>query len=105
MPFRSYLQPLIVMGAIPFGIIGVIGGHLLMGKVLTVMSVFGIVALSGVVVRGLVSPAGGCPSRSVRLTPVEICYRSPEIGPPKGGLGHATAETPNLVLPEVAARL
>ncbi len=50
-PFRSYLQPLIVMGAIPFGIIGAIAGHLLMGKVLTVMSVFGIVALSGVVVN------------------------------------------------------
>ncbi len=50
-PFRSYTQPLIVMSAIPFGIIGALWGHLLMGKTLTILSGFGIVALTGVVVN------------------------------------------------------
>lgn len=50
-PFKSYLQPLIVMSAIPFGLVGAIIGHLIMGMDLTIMSVFGIVALSGVVVN------------------------------------------------------
>ena len=50
-PFRSYLQPMIVMAAIPFGIIGAIWGHIALGMNLTVMSGFGIVALTGVVVN------------------------------------------------------
>ncbi|MCB0290193.1 MAG: efflux RND transporter permease subunit [Calditrichaeota bacterium] len=50
-PFRSYLQPLIVMSAIPFGFIGAIWGHVLMGSNLTILSGFGIVALTGVVVN------------------------------------------------------
>jgi multidrug efflux pump subunit AcrB len=50
-PFRSYLQPLIVMSAIPFGLIGAIWGHVVMGMDLTVLSMFGIVALTGVVVN------------------------------------------------------
>lgn len=50
-PFRSYSQPLLIMVAIPFGIIGAIFGHVLMGYDLSIMSVFGIVALSGVVVN------------------------------------------------------
>jgi multidrug efflux pump subunit AcrB len=50
-PFRSYVQPLIVMVAIPFGIIGAIFGHLLLGYSLSIMSLLGIVALSGVVVN------------------------------------------------------
>lgn len=50
-PFRSYLQPLIVMSAIPFGVIGAVWGHLLMGHDLAIMSVFGIVALTGVVIN------------------------------------------------------
>lgn len=49
--FRSYIQPLIVMIAIPFGIIGAVAGHLLFGEPLTLMSLFGIVALSGIVVN------------------------------------------------------
>ncbi len=50
-PLRSYAQPLIIMTVIPFGMVGAIGGHLLMGIAnLTFMSVLGIVALSGVVV-------------------------------------------------------
>jgi len=50
-PFRSYLQPLIVMSAIPFGLVGAIWGHVIMGMDLTILSMFGIVALSGVVVN------------------------------------------------------
>ncbi len=50
-PFRSYLQPFLVMAAIPFGIVGAIAGHLIMGFDLSILSIFGIVALSGVVVN------------------------------------------------------
>lgn len=50
-PFRSYIQPAIVMIAIPFGVVGAMGGHLLMGYDLSVISMMGIVALSGVVVN------------------------------------------------------
>ncbi|GAU07669.1 efflux RND transporter permease subunit [Desulfoplanes formicivorans] len=50
-PFRSYAQPLIIMVSIPFGIVGAVLGHLLMGYSLSLMSLFGIVALSGVVVN------------------------------------------------------
>ena len=50
-PFRSYTQPLIVMVAIPFGIVGAILGHVLMGYNLSVLSMMGVVALTGVVVN------------------------------------------------------
>jgi len=50
-PFRSFTQPFIVMLAIPFGIVGAILGHLVMGLNLTLLSMFGIVGLSGVVVN------------------------------------------------------
>lgn len=50
-PFRSYIQPLIVMIAIPFGIVGAVLGHVLMGYNLSVVSMMGIIALSGVVVN------------------------------------------------------
>ncbi len=50
-PFRSYLQPIIVMIAIPFGVVGAVLGHMLMGYALSIMSFMGIVALSGVVVN------------------------------------------------------
>jgi multidrug efflux pump subunit AcrB len=51
MQFRSYVQPLIVMSAIPFGIVGATFGHVFMGFNLGLLSLFGIVALSGVVVN------------------------------------------------------
>jgi multidrug efflux pump subunit AcrB len=50
-PFRSYSQPLIIMSAIPFGLIGAVMGHIVMGLNLTLLSMFGMVALSGVVVN------------------------------------------------------
>jgi len=49
--FRSYVQPLVVMAAIPFGIDGVLLGHILMGKSLGILSIIGLVALSGIVVN------------------------------------------------------
>jgi len=50
-PFRSWIQPLVVMVAIPFGIIGAVIGHFVMGFGFSIISIFGIVALSGVVVN------------------------------------------------------
>ncbi len=50
-PFRSYSQPLLIMAAIPFGMIGAVLGHILMGFDLSLLSLFGVVALSGVVVN------------------------------------------------------
>ncbi len=50
-PFKSYTQPLIIMMSIPFGIVGAVAGHYIMGYSLSVISLFGIVALSGVVVN------------------------------------------------------
>ncbi|WP_321390308.1 efflux RND transporter permease subunit [uncultured Desulfuromusa sp.] len=50
-PFRSYSQPLLIMAAIPFGMIGAVLGHIIMGFNLSLLSMFGLVALSGVVVN------------------------------------------------------
>jgi multidrug efflux pump subunit AcrB len=49
--FSSYLQPVLIMTSIPFGIVGAFSGHLLLGLDLSIMSLFGIVALTGVVVN------------------------------------------------------
>ena len=50
-PLRSYVQPLIIMSAIPFGLVGAIWGHIVMGLDVTLISMFGLVALTGVVVN------------------------------------------------------
>ncbi|HSG63904.1 MAG TPA: efflux RND transporter permease subunit, partial [Gammaproteobacteria bacterium] len=50
-PLRSYVQPFVIMSVIPFGAVGAIMGHLIMGWSLIITSVFGIIALSGVVVN------------------------------------------------------
>ncbi len=50
-PFKSYMQPVIIMCSIPFGVVGAVYGHLLLGYSLSLMSLFGIVALAGVVVN------------------------------------------------------
>lgn len=50
-PFRSYIQPAIVMTAIPFGIVGAILGHMIMGYNISIISIMGIIALGGVVVN------------------------------------------------------
>lgn len=50
-PLKSYLQPVIVMSVIPFGMVGAVAGHLFMGLNMSIMSMCGIVALAGVVVN------------------------------------------------------
>jgi len=50
-PLKSYLEPLLIMAAIPFGIIGAIAGHWVTGLPFTLLSFFGVLALSGVVVN------------------------------------------------------
>jgi len=49
--FRSYLQPFIIMAAIPFGFVGAVLGHLILGYNLSIISVLGLVALTGIVVN------------------------------------------------------
>ncbi|MBL8753325.1 MAG: efflux RND transporter permease subunit [Planctomycetes bacterium] len=50
-PLKSYAQPLVVMTAIPFGAVGAAVGHVLFGLDLTIMTIFGLVALAGVAVN------------------------------------------------------
>jgi multidrug efflux pump subunit AcrB len=50
-PLRSYGQPLVIMAAIPFGFVGAVWGHVITGLDLTILSMFGLVALTGVVVN------------------------------------------------------
>ncbi len=50
-PLKSYLQPLLIMSVIPFGMIGAIFGHWLLGLPISMLSLFGIIALAGVVVN------------------------------------------------------
>ncbi|MCA9049632.1 MAG: efflux RND transporter permease subunit, partial [Planctomycetaceae bacterium] len=49
--FRSYTQPLVVMSAIPFGFLGAVVGHWLMGETFTILSAIGMVALAGILVN------------------------------------------------------
>jgi multidrug efflux pump subunit AcrB len=50
-PLKSYIQPIMVMSVIPFGFIGAVFGHLVFDKSFNMMSMFGIIALAGVVVN------------------------------------------------------
>ena len=50
-PLKSYLQPLVIMCAIPFGVVGALIGHMLHGIPISLLSLFGVLALSGVVVN------------------------------------------------------
>ena len=50
-PLQSYTKPLIIMSAIPFGFIGAIGGHMILGYPISMLSLFGVLALCGVVVN------------------------------------------------------
>jgi multidrug efflux pump subunit AcrB len=49
--FRSYVQPIVVMIAIPLGLIGAVSGHFIVGIPLTILSIFGIIGLAGVVIN------------------------------------------------------
>ena len=48
---RSYIQPMVIMAVIPFGMVGALLGHLLLGFDISFISVFGMVALTGVVIN------------------------------------------------------
>ncbi|HRQ66414.1 MAG TPA: efflux RND transporter permease subunit [Xanthomonadaceae bacterium] len=50
-PLKSYVQPLLIMSVIPFGVVGAVLGHILTGQNFSMMSMYGIIALSGVVVN------------------------------------------------------
>lgn len=50
-PLRSYLQPIVIMSVIPFGFIGAVIGHMLFDMSVNILSIFGIIALAGVVVN------------------------------------------------------
>lgn len=50
-PLKSYLQPLLIMSVIPFGMIGAVVGHWMLGIPISMLSLFGIIALAGVVVN------------------------------------------------------
>ncbi len=50
--FRSYLQPLIVLASIPFGLVGAVVGHLVMGLSMGLTSLFGVVGLAGIIING-----------------------------------------------------
>ncbi|PHQ32236.1 efflux RND transporter permease subunit [Rhodopirellula bahusiensis] len=49
--FKSYMQPLIILAIIPFGLVGAIAGHALLGLPITIFSIFGLVALTGIIIN------------------------------------------------------
>jgi len=63
-PLKSYVQPFIVMSVIPFGMVGAVIGHIISGLDLSIMSMCGLVALAGVVVKS----AGARRFRPIILT-------------------------------------
>ncbi len=50
-PLKSYLKPLFIMSVIPFGVIGALLGHFVIGIPVSILSLFGVLALSGIVVN------------------------------------------------------
>ena len=50
-PLHSYTQPMIIMSVIPFGLVGAVLGHIVLGKAISMFSLFGLIALAGVVVN------------------------------------------------------
>jgi len=76
-PFRSYAQPFLVLAAIPFGVVGAVLGHMLMGMSLSMISVFGVIALSGVVINaGIVMIDYANRLRRDGLDPFEAIWRA-----------------------------
>ncbi len=77
-PLKSYLQPLfVVMAAIPFGYVGAVLGHLIMGMDMSMISLMGVVALAGVVVNDsivLITTANRF--RDTSATPLEACLKA-----------------------------
>jgi multidrug efflux pump subunit AcrB len=78
-PLRSYAQPLIIMAVIPFGLVGAIAGHVFMGLDFSMISVFGVVALAGVVVNSSLVLVDGVNRRRAQGMPVVEALRSAGI--------------------------
>ncbi len=78
-PLRSFSQPFIIMLAIPFGIVGAFLGHILLGYQLSILSLFGIVGLSGVVVNDAIILVDAINNlrkdKSTKEAVVEACLR------------------------------
>ncbi|MFN2361684.1 MAG: efflux RND transporter permease subunit, partial [Marinobacter sp.] len=74
--FGSYLQPLVVMLAIPFGAVGAIIGHMILGMELSLVSIMGIVALSGVVVNDSLIMVSYANRQRDRLGPAQAIYEA-----------------------------
>lgn len=74
-PLRSYVQPLIIMSAIPFGLVGAIWGHVVMGLDVTLFSMFGLVALTGVVVNDSLVMVDFINRRQEQSTDIESAVR------------------------------
>jgi multidrug efflux pump subunit AcrB len=74
--FGSYLQPLVVMLAIPFGAVGAIIGHMILGMELSLVSIMGIVALSGVVVNDSLIMVSYANRQRERLGPAQAIYEA-----------------------------
>lgn len=76
-PFKSYIQPVIVMFAIPFGLVGALAGHILMGYNLSTMSMMGLLALSGVIVNDSLVLVDYANKKMLEgLTPCEAIHRA-----------------------------
>ena len=74
--FGSYLQPLVVMLAIPFGAVGAIIGHMILGMELSLVSIMGIVALSGVVVNDSLIMVTYANRQRHRVSPAQAIYEA-----------------------------
>ncbi len=73
--FRSYIQPLVIMTTIPFGLIGAVIGHLIFGFPLTLLSMFGMVALAGIVVNDAIVLIEGVNTRLEEGMPLFVALR------------------------------
>lgn len=73
--FRSYSQPLMVMFAIPFGLIGALGGHMLVGIEITLWSLIGMVAVSGVVVNDTLVLVDYVNNKRIEGVPLDVAIR------------------------------
>ena len=79
-PLKSYVQPLIIMGAIPYGLVGAIWGHVLLGLDVSLMSMFGLVALSGVVVNDSLIMVATINARRLDHVDLQTAVRESAVG-------------------------
>jgi multidrug efflux pump subunit AcrB len=73
--FRSYIQPIVIMTTIPFGLVGGIIGHIIMGKPLSLLSMFGLVALAGIVVNDAIVLIEAVNDQMAEGVPLRVAVR------------------------------